>query len=286
MKRLEMRHVVSMRATLRRVRQGANYEGLFDPLSLIVVDRDHFAPAAERKKVKVAKPPKIGSTRDWCRELVWASYHGRRAANGEIYDMEKLTAAHRTYPFDTWVRVKNLSNDRTVDVRIQDRGPFIRGRIIDLSHAAAREIEMIGPGITKVSYRHRATQKHRAKQPELFARSGRRLQGSDARTLAFGGDEQRFGAARVVERAANPPMYRVLVGEYETEEQAERDRIADSRHRLVGSDCPPRLAPLRISPASNHYCLESMPQPRRWIHLVRLSGARPRSKVCSNRWTR
>src|SRR5690242_19859476 len=77
-------------------------------------------------------------------------YHGRRAANGEIYDMEQMTAAHRTLPFGTWVRVKNLDNDRTVDVRITDRGPFVRGRVLDLSRAAAVSIAMIGPGTAKV----------------------------------------------------------------------------------------------------------------------------------------
>ncbi len=73
-------------------------------------------------------------------------YHGRRAANGEIYDKNKLTAAHLTLPFGTQVKVTDLENDRTVSVRINDRGPFIRGRILDLSLAAARQIQMIGPG--------------------------------------------------------------------------------------------------------------------------------------------
>ena len=63
-------------------------------------------------------------------------YHGRAASNGEIYDMEKLTAAHRTLPFGTWVHVTNLANNKSVDVRIIDRGPFVNGRVIDLSHAA------------------------------------------------------------------------------------------------------------------------------------------------------
>src|SRR5947209_9382013 len=82
----------------------------------------------------------------------WYGYpfHGRAAANGEIYDMEKMTAAHRTLPFGTWVRVTNLINNKTVEVRITDRGPFIAGRIIDLSHAAAQEIELIGPGVAQV----------------------------------------------------------------------------------------------------------------------------------------
>jgi len=77
-------------------------------------------------------------------------FNGRRASNGEIYDMNKLTAAHRTLPFDTVVRVTNLSNGKSTVVRITDRGPFVDNRIIDLSMAAAREIESIGPGVVPV----------------------------------------------------------------------------------------------------------------------------------------
>jgi rare lipoprotein A len=77
-------------------------------------------------------------------------FHGRRASNGEIYDMNKLTAAHRTLPFDTVVRVTNLSNGKSTVVRITDRGPFVDNRIIDLSMAAAREIDSIGPGVVPV----------------------------------------------------------------------------------------------------------------------------------------
>jgi rare lipoprotein A len=64
--------------------------------------------------------------------------------------MEKLTAAHRTLAFNTWLEVTNLSNGKRVDVRITDRGPFIKGRIIDLSLAAAREIDMIREGVVRV----------------------------------------------------------------------------------------------------------------------------------------
>src|SRR5919112_4718985 len=85
-----------------------------------------------RKKVKTAKPPRIGASETGVASWYGHPYHGRRAANGEIYDMEKLTAAHRTLPFDTWVRVLNLTNNKTVDVRIQDRGPFVNNRVIDL----------------------------------------------------------------------------------------------------------------------------------------------------------
>jgi rare lipoprotein A len=173
------------------------------------------------KKAKIAKPPKIGATETGVASWYGHPYHGRRAANGEIYDMEKLTAAHRTYPFDTWVRVRNLSNDRTVDVRIQDRGPFIGGRIIDLSHAAAREIELIGPGITKVKLTVIAPPKDLDKQPELFGIQVGAFR-EQPRALALQREMRtRFGTSRVIERGATPPMYRVVAGEYPTAEQAE-----------------------------------------------------------------
>jgi len=77
-------------------------------------------------------------------------FHGRRASNGEVYDMYKLTAAHRTLPFDTMVRVTNLNNGKSTTVRITDRGPFVENRVIDLSLAAAREIDLVGPGTAPV----------------------------------------------------------------------------------------------------------------------------------------
>ncbi|MBV7266765.1 septal ring lytic transglycosylase RlpA family protein [Erythrobacter sp. WH131] len=77
-------------------------------------------------------------------------FHGRRTANGERFDMNAMTAAHKTLPFGTKVRVTNPSNGRSVIVRINDRGPFTRGRTIDLSRAAAREIGMIARGHARV----------------------------------------------------------------------------------------------------------------------------------------
>ncbi len=77
-------------------------------------------------------------------------HDGRRTASGEIFDMSEMTAAHRTLPFGTRVRVTNLANGRQVTVRINDRGPFLRGRILDLSYAAARKLGMVGRGVAKV----------------------------------------------------------------------------------------------------------------------------------------
>lgn len=78
------------------------------------------------------------------------SFHGKSSASGEPYDMWALTAAHRTLPFGTIVQVDSVKTGKTVRVRINDRGPFIRGRIIDLSYAAARELSMIGRGTDEV----------------------------------------------------------------------------------------------------------------------------------------
>lgn len=77
-------------------------------------------------------------------------FHGRRTASGEVYDMESMTAAHRTLPLGTMVRVENRDNGRWVEVRINDRGPFVGGRIVDLSRAAARRLDMLGPGTARV----------------------------------------------------------------------------------------------------------------------------------------
>jgi rare lipoprotein A len=78
------------------------------------------------------------------------NFHGKLTANGETYDMDGMTAAHRTLPFNSEVVVENLDNGKTTRVRINDRGPFAKDRIIDLSRAAATEIDMVGPGTARV----------------------------------------------------------------------------------------------------------------------------------------
>lgn len=77
-------------------------------------------------------------------------FHGKRTASGEIYDMYGISAAHRTLPFGMIVKVVDLETGRSVVVRINDRGPFIEGRIIDLSYGAAKELGMVEKGLAKV----------------------------------------------------------------------------------------------------------------------------------------
>ena len=111
-------------------------------------------PSPLPARPKRAKPPQepapVGYTEEGNASWYGNPFHGRRSSYGEVYDMYKLTAAHRTLPFETMVRVTNLNNGKTTTVRITDRGPFVDNRIIDLSQAAAREIESIGPGIVPV----------------------------------------------------------------------------------------------------------------------------------------
>ncbi len=80
-------------------------------------------------------------------------FHGRKTASGARYDMHAMTAAHRTLPFGTVVEVHDLDNGLSTRVVVTDRGPFAKGRIIDLSYAAARELDMIGPGTARVELR-------------------------------------------------------------------------------------------------------------------------------------
>jgi rare lipoprotein A len=108
------------------------------------------APAHPKRGKLPQVPAAVGYTEEGNASWYGNPFHGRRASNGEVYDMNKLTAAHRTLPFETMVRVTNLNNGRTTTVRITDRGPFVDNRIIDLSQAAAREIESIGPGVVPV----------------------------------------------------------------------------------------------------------------------------------------
>jgi rare lipoprotein A len=113
---------------------------LFLALILSLLAADVFASAA----LSVYKSSAVAS-------YYADKYHGRKTSNGEVFNMYDLTAAHKTLPFNTKVKVTNLSNGKSVIVRINDRGPFVKGREIDLSKAAAVKIGMIKSGTAKVS---------------------------------------------------------------------------------------------------------------------------------------
>jgi rare lipoprotein A len=146
-------------------------------------------------------------------------YHGRAASNGEIYDMEKLTAAHRTLPFGTWVHVTNLANNKSVDVRIIDRGPFIDGRIIDLSHAAAQAIDLIGPGVAEVRV-DIVSAPQVASADSWYAVQAGAFRDKDRAEHLRVSMEREYGSARLVLRPGSPSLWRVLVGRESTEDAA------------------------------------------------------------------
>lgn len=112
-------------------------------------------------------------------------FHGRKTSSLEIFDMHDLSAAHRTLPFGTLVQVTNLDNGRTVTVRINDRGPFVKDRIIDLSYAAARMLGMIGPGTARVRIEVIGFKpvEERLKQGEYILQLGSFINPDNARVL-------------------------------------------------------------------------------------------------------
>jgi rare lipoprotein A len=173
-----------------------------------------FCGCAHKKK-HVKLPPPMLSVKPGYQETGIASwyghpYHGRPAADGEIYDMETMVAAHKTLPFDTWVRIYDLDNNKSVEVRIIDRGPFVDGRIIDLSHAAANAIDMIGPGTAHIRMVVIAVPAG-VPTPVYVVQVGAFQDRAVAERIRTQMAEK-YGPARLMERQENPGVWRVLVG--------------------------------------------------------------------------
>jgi rare lipoprotein A len=196
---------------------------------------------ARKKKVRAPVPAVPGSVEFGIASWYGHPYHGRRSANGEVYDMEKLTAAHRTLPFGTWVEVDNLTNQKTVRVRVTDRGPFVRGRIIDLSRAAARQIAMIGPGTAKVRVLVIEPPKEAVASDFYAVQVGAFQDRANADRL-LNVMRDRYGECRLVVRDGNPRFFRVLVGREPTIEGAnalaERMRVERGDAFVVRLDEP------------------------------------------------
>ena len=189
------------------------------------------APAVIPKSRIPAAPAAAGYSEEGNASWYGNPFHGRRSSNGEVYDMNKMTAAHRTLPFDTMVRVTNLNNGKSTVVRITDRGPFVGNRIIDLSRAAAAEIGSIGPGIVPVRIE--------VLTPGVDPTSG-------FFTVQVGAFRDRGNAERLRDRlsamyppvaivqfdTADGPFYRVRVGRVAGEEAAQQ--LADKLRSREG----------------------------------------------------
>ncbi|HEY7435575.1 MAG TPA: septal ring lytic transglycosylase RlpA family protein [Methylomirabilota bacterium] len=146
-----------------------------------------------------------------------APHHGRRTASGEVYDMHRLTAAHKTLPFGTRVLVTNRDTSQSAEVRVNDRGPFVEGRILDVSYAAARLLGAVGAGVFPARVR-------------VLSLPSRSSSGDGPYTVQIGSFATRARAealcdsvagATVVEgTVAGEPVYRVRVGTYPDRTQA------------------------------------------------------------------
>jgi len=174
----------------------------------------------EKRTVRAAVPPPVGGAEVGIASWYGHPYHGRAAASGEIYDMEQFTAAHRTLPFGTLVRVVNLENEKSVEVRINDRGPFAGDRIIDLSHAAAQAIGLIGPGTALVRLEMMQMPAAAATAPGYYAVQVGAFQYRANADRLRAEMEASYGSARLVLRPGDPPLWRVLVGRAASEEDA------------------------------------------------------------------
>jgi len=169
---------------------------------------------------QVAAVP-VGYTEEGIASWYGIPYHGRPAADGEIYDMETLVAAHRLMPFNTWLKVTNLQNNKSVNVRVIDRGPFVRGRILDLSKAAARQIDLLGPGLGKVRLEVISAPADIPSADFYAVQVGAFSVYDNAERLRRE-YAQRFGTAQLVMKPANVPLWRVLVGKEASIDAAER----------------------------------------------------------------
>jgi len=162
-------------------------------------------------------------------------YHGRRTANGEVFDSyDELTAAHRTLPFDTVVRVTNQDNGKDVEVRINDRGPFIDGRVIDLSLKAAREIDMVRAGVApvkliilkegppRVASRPSSASRPSPASPESFTVQVGAFESREVAESLKKDLEQRHQNVTVETFSSNRTFYRVRVGRLSDMATAER----------------------------------------------------------------
>jgi len=184
------------------------------------------APAARSSSSKsparqATQPVRTGYEEQGVASWYGIPYHGRRAADGEIYDMETLVAAHRTMPFNTWLKVTNVANEKVVNVRVIDRGPFVEGRIIDLSKAAARRIDLLGPGTGRVRLEVIAAPSEIPSDDFYAVQVGAFTirENAERARLRY---EQRYGFAQLSVRHGSPTRWCVLVGKERSMEAARK----------------------------------------------------------------
>lgn len=152
------------------------------------------------------------------------NFHGKKTANGEWYDMYKMTCAHRILPMNTKLMIKNLDNGRTAEVRVNDRGPFVNNRVIDLSYAAADMLGVVGPGTARVYLETLRGEKILYVGP-FFVQYGAFVVEENARNLRTKMVARGYSGTRVVQGdQGGTTFWRVQVGSYPTLVEAEAAR--------------------------------------------------------------
>jgi rare lipoprotein A (peptidoglycan hydrolase) len=182
-------------------------------------------------RMRPAPPPVEGGVQVGVASWYGPGFHGRPTASGEIFDQHALTAAHPSLALGTRARVTSLANDRSVEVRINDRGPFVGGRIVDLSRAAAERIHMIGPGVMRVRLDVLDVPSERPVRPVRTARPGA--------TPPIHG--QRPSRREPVRRERPPPAPPPVLDEtgWVVESAAFRERAtAEEAHRAIARRFP------------------------------------------------
>lgn len=162
-------------------------------------------------------------------------FHGRRTASGEVFDMHQLSAAHRTLPLGSWVQVTNLDNGRSIPVRVNDRGPFVGGRIIDLSYASARVLDMVDDGLAPVHIvLLRTPPAHLVATPRAYTlQVGSFADERNARALKARLDAVTAGGYVSAVAAEGQTFYRVRVGRYGSREAAMQAATRVASHGLT-----------------------------------------------------
>lgn len=193
------------------------------PLAVLLL----LAACAGPRYAAAPWPPAAGDAEVGLASWYGRDFHGRRTSSGEIYDMYQMTAAHRTLPLGTRVEVIHLETGRSIQVRVNDRGPFIAGRVIDLSYGAARVLGMVGQGVAPVRVRTIAAAAAPTTAARVAAVPGRftmQLGSFTSRenATAFAGTlQQRWGGVHLVPaRLDGETVYRVRMGTYQSREEA------------------------------------------------------------------
>lgn len=171
-------------------------------------------------------------------------FHGNRTANGEVYDMHKLTAAHRTLPLGSVAVVRSLTTGRQVTVRINDRGPFARGRILDLSLAGAQAVGMVGRGTDDIELHVIRYEGRAGDMGVLRVQVGSFADPANAHALVQRLRNAYPGSRVVPVDLPDGRRYRVYAGQFQTESQAEQaarqlKRALDTDAFIVRDDSPP-----------------------------------------------